>query len=1093
MRLPFLRRSGAPASGAAAVRRNGINADVLSNVYLCHARDAAELLARIDAELQRRRITYSAPSEAGAAAADPARIDAADHFLFLITPGALESARCRSELERARDTGKKLVFLESGKPGGVRPPLPGFTDENLISLAPAEFDAGMRKLLDRVDARLRFDAFLSYSRRDTAFIDELAEALRRAGRKVWLDRHDIRAASNWQKALDSGVAAADSFVFVISPDSVASPFCQNELEVARGMGKLVIPVRSREMDDGLLPPALTTTQYVDFVDGDFQSAVRNVLDAMEVSPEHRARLTWLLNRAIEWRESGDEESRLLDGKELNETLQWLEGPASERFAPTPLTREYVTTSRTHERMRRRRNTRRGVALGVAALVLLGVVATLTQKGRAIGMARAAQGQIGKQPDLALLLGVESLRIRNTPEGRAALFSALAQAPRLLGSFHGHRGAPSAATFSADGQRLFMGTDSGHVMAWPIVGGRGETLARRPGERVRAIAASPDGKQVVFGTQVKEVVSGTQAKLLVFASLDQGRPHALLGLGEYGSVTALAYSSDGTRLLAGTESAWLLVLDVARRVVVARVHAPAMHREVSAVRFHPDGVSAVTSDALHLRWSGRAGDPVYSSRLLNRGERSPMRSEENEELAVAAFSIDGKLATAAAAYGDLATDSTSSGIIEGHAEGFEVPRGKIPPELALSRNGELLATMDSQGAIRLYNPGARFWFPDTLLHNGGGSALMFTPDGRGLVSLGHDGRVLLWDAVGNRSLGRPLYTARAHPYTDAVALGNGAAWLAFKNGGTVSVWRTPLGGGNPTLQSLAGLPWITSLRLAGSTVVASGLREREAEPYAQLAMLWDGSRARDLSSALPPDENVEGLELSPDGRLLAGAASGVTVVLIDVRTGQRTATLARDGARARVAKVAFSADGRGVAALYYDGAVAVWEVGSRKRVDQFSAEEVSGVRGLALSGDGRLLAVTSGTGVLLRDVAARETRDTLRGPQNLVSGLAIDPDGRLVVAAVAEGNPSQAYLFLWDAASRVSLGPLALGGGIDFDFPLAFSATGDTLLTGGAFPAMWEMTPRAWRARACAIVGDQPVPPAYAAFLGRSSRPCHAER
>ena len=66
------------------------------------------------------------------------------------------------------------------------------------------------------------DAFISYSRRDAAFVIELKNALERRGRNVWIDADDIPPGAPWRRELGSGIEAADSFVFVISPDSLES-------------------------------------------------------------------------------------------------------------------------------------------------------------------------------------------------------------------------------------------------------------------------------------------------------------------------------------------------------------------------------------------------------------------------------------------------------------------------------------------------------------------------------------------------------------------------------------------------------------------------------------------------------------------------------------------------------------------------------------------------------------------------------------------------------------------------------------------------------------------------------------------------------
>ena len=53
-------------------------------------------------------------------------------------------------------------------------------------------------------------------------------------------------------AIRRAIEQSDAFVFVITPESVASPYCETEVEYAQQLQKRVVPVL-REMveDDGL--------------------------------------------------------------------------------------------------------------------------------------------------------------------------------------------------------------------------------------------------------------------------------------------------------------------------------------------------------------------------------------------------------------------------------------------------------------------------------------------------------------------------------------------------------------------------------------------------------------------------------------------------------------------------------------------------------------------------------------------------------------------------------------------------------------------------------------------------------------------------
>ena len=84
--------------------------------------------------------------------------------------------------------------------------------------------------------------FISYSRRDTEFVKKLDESLKQEGLEVWVDWEDIPLSANWMEEIEAGIEGADVFVFVISPDSLASEVCRKELNYAMMRNKRFIPV-----------------------------------------------------------------------------------------------------------------------------------------------------------------------------------------------------------------------------------------------------------------------------------------------------------------------------------------------------------------------------------------------------------------------------------------------------------------------------------------------------------------------------------------------------------------------------------------------------------------------------------------------------------------------------------------------------------------------------------------------------------------------------------------------------------------------------------------------------------------------------------
>ena len=107
------------------------------------------------------------------------------------------------------------------------------------------------------------DVFVSYARSDAReFVERLSGALEGRGKDTWVDLEDIPAASVWNEDLREGIAASDSFCFVISPASVASEHCLAELEYAVGLGKRLLPGLHLPAPDEQVPEAVAVRNWI---------------------------------------------------------------------------------------------------------------------------------------------------------------------------------------------------------------------------------------------------------------------------------------------------------------------------------------------------------------------------------------------------------------------------------------------------------------------------------------------------------------------------------------------------------------------------------------------------------------------------------------------------------------------------------------------------------------------------------------------------------------------------------------------------------------------------------------------------------------
>jgi WD40 repeat protein len=190
---------------------------------------------------------------------------------------------------------------------------------------------------------------------------------------------------------------------------------------------------------------------------------------------------------------------------------------------------------------------------------------------------------------------------------------------------------------------------------------------------------------------------------------------------------------------------------------------------------------------------------------------------------------------------------------------------------------------------------------------------------------------------------------------------------------------------------------------------------------------------------PPANSVNSVAISPDGSLVATAASEGGVRLYDARTGALLRTIAEVGDRG----VVFAPDGRTLTAagFHMDKLVGVFDVQTGKRSLALPGHTEWEAYATALSPDGKLLAST-GTDkqILVWELATGNLQLRLEDQAFKIAALAFSPDS----TTLASGGGDK-LVHLWDIQTGKRRRSLA--GHRDWVATLAFSPDGRTIASG----------------------------------------------
>lgn len=688
--------------------------------------------------------------------------------------------------------------------------------------------------------------------------------------------------------------------------------------------------------------------------------------------------------------------------------------------------------REHQRRFRRAMALLAVLASTSILfAVLAVVAFLQRNtARSRELAVSSLYVVDNDPELAVLLATEGIRIHRTGEAEEALREAMLHF-RLRHVLKGHAGGVRRATFSPDGKRIATGGDDGAVRLWDTETGSPILEIKAHKRPVDSVSFSPDGRMLLTASGSRLTEKGGSTVRIWDAG--SGRLlHELKTASPY--VMDAKFSHDGKLVVTGESAGFAIVWDASsgKPAQVLQGHTAG----VTHASFAADDRSVFTSssDWSAVKWDLASGKPT--STYAHRSDVYGL-----------ALSADGKFAaTAERGYAQVesARDLKHWCEIRGHDADHDIL------DVAFSPDGKLVATAGSDGVslvatIGTLPPSEEYCPAITLAgHNGSVNKVIFTPDGQNILTASDDHTARIWDTKTGR-LVLPLL-GHTDVVSDVDVSPDGRYAVTASADGTARVWEI-----NLTLPRVA-FPG------EGSLLSPAGFQALTWQSQSvSLRDIRDGHELRKLAGQTG---YVAAAAFSPDGTLALTAGDDGTTRVWEVSSGKLVNTFRADASP--LTHATFSHDGSLVAVVSQDNVARVWDVNSGKRTSELRGH-TGDVNSIAFSPDARwVLTASQDHTARIWNTADGSTRLVYHGHTGPVGRASFTPDGKRVVSvSPGTGNGTtrewnKEPVRIWDARTGVDV--FNLLGHSDVIGDAILSEDGKLVLT-----ASFDTTARVWDA------------------------------
>ena len=910
-------------------------------------------------------------------------------------------------------------------------------------------------------------AFISYSRKDKAFVRKLNDALDNAGVQAWVDWEGIELASDWMQTITNAIQTHNAFIFVISPDSLKSKVCMDELELGLKFNKKLIPVlyiapeKRQKMHKQL---SATNWVYMRKEDN-FKLTIPKLIDAIQTDLEWVSKHTQLLNQATEWEDKNKNNSFLLQGTQLEEAEKWTADAADkENRGILPIQAEFIRTSR-GAADRRHRIALIGISTALIVSIALSVWALFAQntakKAEALaiknqyaaataqvaaeenqkkaeisqGIAEektiqanasksAAQSQIlqtrAGELDASTLLAIESYNVRQTfqAENLIRINTSLLAIPVSQTS---QSGAIWNIEWSPDYQYFVTGNNLDSAKENAI--SEACVYQADNGQKVYCVQHDNDVNDAIFSKDGKILITASADKSVKFWNAEDG---SLLNELDFNGAALDLDVSESVVAIAREDN--FLTLYYLNKPDLKPINAE-----------QPDGVKTVefSPNGDFLAFGLQNGQVRFWQARNNFFYKGP--EHKKSSYVVLAWSPDSNWLLSGG--GDsLAKITKRDGTFQ-----YNVTHEDWVEGVAFGKDPSWFVTVSDDNKVRVINRTTNVEL-FRMSHTHFAQKVIVSSDGEWIASTGYDNVVRIWDSVA----GIQIMEIPLEAHGSAIAFNQDASRLiAADEDGNISIWD------------------ISQLKIrSGYIEFKQFVREARFTPDGKSLIV----NADDYNVWKLPADQINQITDGTDGKIILSTNSltynsavspdsqWVAVVELDTEDGQKNrGTLVSIDGRTQlplehggeVTAVAFTNDNKLVATSGADGLIWFWDIQYGKK--QFNLNNSETIHSMAVNPISSLIAAGLHDKIKVWDLSTKQQITELHQSGDIVTAT-FNQDGTILATGSSENT-----VILWKVDGNIFS---QIGDAINTNgYPrmLAFNPNGKWLAGGGSsgFAYLWN--------------------------------------